>query len=490
MNEKDFDPFLPATEMLRGLIGRRWSSVELVTELRSQIARHNPTLNAIIVDRLDEAEDDAGAADEKRAAGDLTPLLGLPLTIKESIDVAGLPTTGGMPEHSERVPDRDAPLVRSLKEAGAIILGKTNLPYACDDWQANSPVYGRTNNPWDLDRTPGGSTGGGSAALASGMTPLEMGSDIGGSIRFPAAFCGVYGHRQSETLVPRSGHFPGYSNPNPAMVLNVMGPLARTPADLELALDIICGPEPIEDVAWDVTLPESRHIRLDEFRVAVFPFLDWLPVSQAVSSAQQRVVDALSRRGIQVVEDSPEEFGDLREYHRTYKRLLSSVTSVDLDQEARERLISTARDRGGEFDETVIDALDGTPADFLRWHQKRETYRQRYREFFERYDILLAPITLTPPFQHKESTQPGLDDYHRTIDIDGVEIDYDLQVVYPALTTLCGQPSTAFPAGLGEDGLPVALQAIGPYLEDRTPLRFVELLAQEIGGFMPPPGYS
>jgi amidase len=487
----DFDDLIyaSATEMIAGLRRGDWSSHELVVSLRERILKHNPALNAIIVDRLEEAEQDARRADNRRKDGDDALLLGLPMTIKEAIDVAGLPATGGMPEHVNRVPQHDAPIVRSLKQAGAIILGKTNIPYACNDWQANSPVYGVTNNPWDLERTPGGSTGGGSAALAAGMTPLEIGSDIGGSVRFPAAFTGVYGHRQSETLLPQSGHFPGHALPNRAVVLNIMGPLARTADDIELALDVMAGPELGEDVAWRVELPAGRADQLADFRVAVFPDLDWLPISADVLAARERVVSVLRDAGALVDEANPDGFGDLRDFHRNYGRLLRSVTSTDIDAEEREKMLELSRARGDQFDGVVEDALNGSPADFVIWHGRREQYRQMYREFFTRYDILLAPITLTTAFRHIASEESGLDDYLRLFPVDGVEVPYDYQVVYPGLATHCGQPATAFPAGLSDDGLPVGLQAIGPYLEDRTPIRFTALLAQEIGGFTPPPGY-
>jgi amidase len=481
--------FAPATELLEGLKSGRWSSHELVVGLRERILKYNPSLNAIIVDRLDQAELGARQADHRRQHGDVAPLLGLPITIKEAIDVAGLPATSGMPEFANRVPEWDAPLVEKLKNAGAIIMGKTNLPYACNDWQANSPIYGTTNNPWDLTRTPGGSTGGGSAALAAGLTPLEIGSDIGGSVRFPAAFTGVFGHRQSETLVSQSGHFPGHQLPNRAVVLNIMGPLARTAQDLELALDIMSGAELGEDTAWTVDLPPARRGQLSEFRVAVMPDLDWLPLSADVLAGRERALDALIAAGASVEQAMPDGFGDLREFHLNYSRLLRSVTMIDIDEDGRRRMLELARHRGDFFDQTVTDVLTGSPADFIIWHGRREQFREAYRNFFKEYDILLAPITLTTAFKHIPSTEAGLDDYSRMFPVDGVEIPYDYQVVYPGLATHCGQPATAFPAGFSDDGLPVGLQAIGPYLEDRTPLRFASLLADELGGFLAPPDF-
>jgi amidase len=487
LNDRVFDS---AVSLLNGLRAGTMSSVEIVTELRDRVLKHNPSLNAIILDRFDQALEEASQADERRANGDQRPLLGLPMTIKESIDVAGLPATSGMPEHSGRVPDQDAPLVRSLKAAGAIITGKTNLPYACNDWQANSPIYGTTNNPWDHSRTPGGSTGGGSAALAAGLTPLEIGSDIGGSVRVPASFCGVYGHRQSETLVPQSGHFPGHRLPNRAVVLNIMGPLSRHAEDLELALDVMAGPEEGESTAWTVNLPFARHESLADFRIAVFPEIDWLPVSADVLEAQEHVTKALRDSGATVEVAGPESFDDMRDFHRLYCRLLRSVTSLDLDEKARAELLELAETRQDQFDHTVKDALNGTPADFVIWHGQREAYRQAYREFFSRYDVLLAPITLTTAFKHIPSEKAGLDDYLRMFPVDDASVPYDYQVVYPGLATMCGQPATAFPAGISGEGLPIGLQAIGPYLEDRTPIRFTQLLAEEYGGFQAPPDYA
>jgi amidase len=201
--------FSPASAMLRALRDRQVSAVELLGLQLRRIERFNPALNAMVIPDFDHAHQVAAAADQARGRGEDASLLGLPMTVKDCIDVEGLRGTAGVAEFAERRPPRDARIVERVRSAGAVIMGKTNVPPWAGDWQANNPIFGRTNNPWDLARTPGGSTGGGAAALAAGLTPLELGSDIGGSIRVPAAFCGVYGHRPSETAVPRSGHFPG-----------------------------------------------------------------------------------------------------------------------------------------------------------------------------------------------------------------------------------------------------------------------------------------
>src|SRR5438093_8249687 len=237
------DAYATATEMLAALRARRVSAVELLDLHMRRIARHNPALNAIVEPDFDRARRDAEAADARIARGEEGPLLGLPMTLKESINVRGLRTTAGMEMWKDFRSEHDAPVTTRVKAAGAVIMAKTNVPQMLADWQSANPVHGRTNNPWDLARTPGGSTGGGAAALAAGLTPLEFGSDIGGSIRVPAVFCGVCGHRPSETAMPRSGQFPYPPMPNAAVVMGVQGPLARSADDLGLALDVAAGPE-------------------------------------------------------------------------------------------------------------------------------------------------------------------------------------------------------------------------------------------------------
>src|SRR2546422_2020525 len=277
--------FTTATEMLATLRARRVSAVDLLDLHRRRIERYNSELNAIVEPDFDRARRDAEAADARRARGEDAPLLGLPMTLKESINVRGLRTTAGMEMWRDFRAEHDAPVTTRLKAAGAAVMAKTNVPQMLADWQSANPVYGRTSNPWDLSRTPGGSTGGGAAALAAGLTPLEFGSYIGGSIRVPAAFCGVYGHRPSETAMPRSGQFPLPPMPNAAAVVGVHGPMARSADDLELALDVAAGAEVGEDIAWKLAIPPARRERLGQYRVAVLPAVDWVPLDADVAAA-------------------------------------------------------------------------------------------------------------------------------------------------------------------------------------------------------------
>ena len=483
MTNFEFEPFSSATSMLKALNDRTVSAEELLNIQIERIEQFNPRLNAIVTQDYDNARSTAKRADSERDSGVNAPLLGLPLTIKDCIDVAGLPGTAGVEAFADRVPDADSRLAIRVREAGGVIMGKTNIPPFAADWQSSNPVFGRTNNPWNLGRTPGGSTGGGAAAVAAGLTPLEFGSDIGGSIRVPAAFCGIYGHKPSETALARSGHFPGTPLPNPAATMAVQGPLARSAEDLTLGLNVVSGPDVGEDVAWRLELPVPRHSGLSDFRVAVLPPIEWLSVDSEILEAQERLVNLLVDAGVKVEETQPAAFGDLTNHHRVYSSILGLMTSSGSTEERR-HLASNMRATGDEFQIAMANGIEATGAKFMGWLYEREQLRASYRNFFRDWDVLIAPITIVPAFPHTDAPWP-----RRTVDVNGTEVSYGLQTVYPAVATLCGQPATAFPAGLTRSGLPIGLQAIGPYLEDHTPIRFTSLLEAEFEGFRPPPGY-
>ena len=485
------DAFATATEMLAALRAQRASAVELLELHRRRIDRYNGTLNAIVEPDFERARSVAEAADARRSRGEDAPLLGLPMTLKESINVKGLRTTVGMLQWADFRSEHDAPVTARVKAAGAVIMAKTNVPPMLADWQAANPVYGRTNNPWDLTRTPGGSTGGGSAALAAGLTPLEYGSDIGGSIRVPAAFCGVYGHRPSETAMPRSGQFPFPPLPNAAVVMGVQGPLARSAEDLVLALDVAAGPETGEDVAWRLELPPARRERLADFRVAVLPPLDWVPVDREILAAQDELAARLGRLGCQVKTIQPDGFGDHRLHYTLYLTLLAAVTSARMPEEARRQRLEVMRTRDDEWSAAQQRGIEsGAPA-YIAWHGQREQHRAAWRAFFREWDVLLAPAWMGPAFRHLDQPSPPTPASIRTtVEVNGRPVLYEMGLFYPAVSTLAGQPATAFPVGRTRAGLPVSLQAIGPYLEDRTPIRFTALVAREWGGFTRPTGYD
>ena len=344
----EIGPYSTATEMLAALDNKTISSIELV-ELH--------------VRRIEErdrgSQRDTGAhvrpgsrgrstrADQARVRGERTPLLGLPMTLKESTQTAGLPQSAGIEPLKDYRPASDGPIASSVFGAGACLLGKTNIPVALGDWQSDSPVYGRTNNPWDLERTPGGSTGGGAAALAAGMTPLEIGSDIGGSIRVPAAYCGLYGHRPSETAVPRSGSYPFADTENPAIVMGVQGPLARSAVDMELLFDVVAGPGVGERAGWSLDLPPARGEQLSDFRVAIMPRLDIVQPSADMHAKVDELAVFLDKAGATVGEAMPDI--DRSAYLNDYLTLLAVITSLGESRSEREKVASETAGTNGDL---------------------------------------------------------------------------------------------------------------------------------------------
>jgi len=476
------DTFSTATEMLRALDAGEVSSSELVDLHIRQIEKVDEELNAIPVKTFDRAREGAAEADRRRARGERAPLLGVPLTLKESEQTAGLPQTAGISEFEGYAPASDGRAAARVFEAGACLLGKTNIPVALGDWQADSPVYGRTNNPWDLTRTPGGSTGGGGAALASGMTPLEVGSDIGGSIRVPATYCGVYGHRPSETAIPKSGGFPMADLPNPAFLLGVQGPLARSAVDLTLLFDVMIGPDVGEDIAWRLELPRPRHERLGDFRVALLPSLLDVPPAASVGAALEEIGTLLAKEGATVEQARPDL--DMTSYFHDYVRMLQIMTSIGMSPAERRARAADLRKSGDPVSDAMADGFEMDAQTFLRLVATREAARVRWQEFFTDWDVVIAPNSLDSAFPHQAGPFAG-----RTLVVDGTEVPYFANIIYAMPPIFAGLPATAFPAGRDGSGLPIGLQAIGPYLEDRTTIEFARLVGEVWHSFEAPPGY-
>ncbi len=437
-----------AIALVDDLAKGRLSAVEACDEAIARIERLDGAINAVVVRDFDRARVAAAEADKALAAGERRPLLGLPMTVKESFNVAGLPTTWGFPGMSGWTADRDATAVARLKAAGAVILGKTNVALWLADWQSDNPVYGRSNNPLDLARTPGGSSGGAAAAVASGMTPLELGSDIGGSIRVPAAFCGVYGHKPSYGLVPARGHTAaGMDGLN--AVLAVCGPLARSAADLDLALGVLAGPDELEARGYRLELAAPRHAEIAGFRVLV---IDRHPLAEADDEIRG-ALDALARRiagaGASVARSS-DLLPDLAAAHALFAILLNTAIS-----------------RGNPGAAPPPSAYEWMSAldDQLR-------YRRQWARLFETFDIVLAPTFGVVAFPHDDRPFG-----ERTHAINGADTPYGAQLAWPGVALLPNLPATAFPIGTTRAGLPISAQAIGPYLEDRTAIAFAGLAA-------------
>lgn len=449
--------FRSAVELAGLIRNRQVSSVELTRYFIDRIERYDQLLNAIPVRDFDGAMAAAAAADAAQARGELSgPLHGLPMTIKESYDIAGLPTTWGNPEWQDNIAAADSATVTRFKRAGAHFLGKTNVPLMLGDFQSYNAIYGTTNNPWDLARTPGGSSGGSAAALAAGMTGLDSGSDIGGSIRNPAHYCGVYGHKPTWGIVPSQGHT------RPGMVsvpdLAVVGPLARSAEDLQQAMAIVSGADHLHAPGWQLQLPKPRMTSLGDLRVALLPDHSAAPVDQEVADRVAMVGGVLARQGATVSDRVQPDMVSERGFE-TYRELLQAITGGP----------------EGNIDHQRWMGLDN----------QRTYYRMSWKTFFADWDVLVCPIMATPAFPQDQS-----DMLTRMLEVNGEPVPYFQQVFWAGIATLSYLPSTVFPTGLSREGLPIGLQVIGAELDDETTMEFARLIAAQIGGFQPPPGYT
>jgi amidase len=476
-----------ATDLLQALARRQISARELLDAAIARIEVLDIKTNAVVVRDFDRARAAADAADAAlaRDEGQHRPLLGLPVTVKEQFNVAGLPTSWGIPKFRGWRPDEDAVAVQRLKAAGAIIIGKTNVPAGLTDWQSYNDVYGTTNNPWDLGRTPGGSSGGSAAALAAGFVSLELGSDIGGSLRAPAHYCGVYAHKPSLDLVPtRGGGFPA----SPAIPIRgdmvVAGPMARSAADLALELDVLAGPDELWDgIGYKLALPPSRHDSLAVFRVLVIDNHPLCPTAASVTSALDALSGNLAKLGCSVTRTSS-KMPDLARTTRDYDELLMAFFSADLPSDERVRLEAAASALAPEDLSLTAAELRGFTMSHIAWVRTsriRDGLRARWQALFREVDVVLCPPMPTPAFPHDHSPMGK-----RQIEIDGKKVNYDDQIAWCAVATLTGLPATVAPIGHSEDGLPVGVQIIGGYLEDRTTIKFADLIEHQLGGFRPP----
>ncbi|KLJ00415.1 hypothetical protein WQ56_10060 [Luteimonas sp. FCS-9] len=478
--------FSPATALAQLIRQKRISSLELTQLYIERIERFDNALNAVVVRDFERALEAARLADASLARGCwLGPLHGVPMTVKETFDVSGLPTTWGVPEQRGHRASSDATVVERLKAAGAHVMGKTNIPLRLGDWQSYNAIYGTTRNPWDTERSPGGSSGGAAAALAAGLTGLEFGSDIGGSIRNPSHFSGVYGHKPTFGIVPTHGHnSPGVVS---APDLNVVGPMARSAEDLALALDVAAGPDRFRSPGWRLALPPPKARTLRGLRVAIWPKEDALPMSAEISDRVEEVGAALARAGA-VVSDRARPGISPRDAHTTYLSLLGSTGLVNLPDAYYAEAQRAA---------AALDASDDSPSavltrarvlDHRSWsdHDEARTRdRLRWRAFFDDWDVLICPISATTAYAHDH--RPKLE---RVLAVDTAMTSHYEHYFWVGLATVAYLPSTAFPSGLSRDGLPIGLQIIGPEYGDRTTIEVARLIAHELGGFRAPAGFG
>jgi amidase len=473
-----------ATEMVGGLRAGAISSVEVLDHLTARIERHNPGINAVVALDLERAYAAARAADAAVARGETTGRLhGLPMTVKDVWETEGLVTTSGAPELKDYVPTTDALAVGRIKAAGGIIFGKTNTPLYAGDFQTFNEVYGLTNNPWDPSRTAGGSSGGAAAAVAAGLTPLELGSDIGGSIRNPAHYNGVYGFKPSWGVVPSRGHIPGPPGSLIETDVNTNGPLARSIGDLRLALDVIAGPVPEDAAGWRLVLDEGPPVEgLGSLRVAtVFDDGgDVVPLGRHVRSHLDAFVTRITGEGARV--DPVDLPVPLADGFRSWQDLVLPIIGMGLPDDAFDAF--AALDAPG--DDPGLAWVRALTSRYRTWalaNGRRQRQRAAWASLFERYDVVLAPVMPTAAFPH-DIDRPITE---RTVDVDGVAVSHLAAMAWCGAIGSVLLPVVTLPTGLTVQGLPVGIQVIGPYLSDRRLLRWAELLDAGGPGFTPPP---
>jgi amidase len=442
------------------------SSRDLLELYISRIEKYNPGINAVVTTDFDNARQAADAADLAVKNGDELGLLhGLPVTIKDALQTAGIRSTGGAVELKDSVPATDAPVVKAVKDAGAIVMGKTNLPRWSGDIQAYNEIFGTTNNPWDVSRVPGGSSGGAAAAVAAGLTSFEIGTDIGGSIRFPSAFCGVFGHKPSFGIIPSTGYLDHMQGGSTEADVNVLGPITRSAEDLELLLGVLVKKQKplITDLA-----PAPDDVAA--MRVAAWLDDEFCPVDKDVLDVLNVATGALEKSGVAIDRNARPDI----------EPNTASMLGMWLVSAAMAQSLPEPGSEAPSLTEGVA-----THRQWLDFHLARESIRIKWAEFFNHYDAIIMPVCFVPPFLHN---QEG-DFTTRELECNGETRPYSDLVRWTILTGMAYLPSTVPPIGIGNAGLPIGIQVVGPYGGDYTTIRLAAYLADLCGGFKSPPGY-
>jgi amidase len=466
-----------AREMLADLVAKRISAREL---LDAHVARNDALaakLNAVVATDLGRARKDAQAIDDARVKREpLGALAGIPMTIKDGTDVENMPATSGNPALADRPKNcADADVVKSVRREGAVVWGKTNVPLMLDDFQSYNDIYGATNNPYDPSRVPGGSSGGAAAALAAGITPLEIGSDIGGSLRHPANFCGVLALKPTWGVLSLRGQVPPLPGKYVDLDLGVTGPMARNAGDLRLLWNVLRGSAGAA----------PRDIK--GARVAVWEDEPGFPLGSDVRDGVKRAADALANAGAAVERATLPFTGS--ELMETYYDLLIAVLGATFPKELydgfvaqRAQDLEATREGTDPFGASLY-RLRATASyrDVLAAMTKRQDMKDKLAAYHASgWDIILSPISPVPAFPHDHS-QPQM---ARMLEMDGTKIPYMTMLNWIALATALRGPAMAVPAGRTASGLPVGVQLIGPG-EDRL-FDFAHALEDRLGGFSPP----
>ena len=491
-----FDPdFGTAVQAVSAIEAGDISSVELTKHVFSRISKHNDKINAFVTLNEEQALIRARKADDAQTKGKTWgPLHGLPIVIKDQFATAGLRTTCGFRELEKYIPEHNAVAVQQLLDAGAIIVGKTNTPIGASDIQTYNKVSGTTSNPWDVKRTSGGSTGGGAAALAAGLGFLELGADLAGSIRTPANFCGVCGHKPSLNIVPFQGAIPPLPSLVPPSInlaglndLAVVGPLARSAEDLKLELEIIAGPAPEDSAAYRFHLPPCRKTKLKDYKIGYVSDDPFCPVNPEIRTAIENTVDLLRQEGVTVEEGWPEgvSFADVFD---TYFKLMAAFVSQS--PAFTDTIISMMKllyfMPYGDTQRHFVEGLTISHKDWYALSIKRLFVRQAWQSYFKGCDAFLMPANCIEAFPHNQDRNM----WGRIVESSDKLRYYVETFKWISPATLAGCPVTGIPAGKTKANMPVGIQIMGPYREDTTTLDLAMKIEKLLGGFTPPPGYD
>jgi amidase len=452
--------FSSTTQLAAAIRAGHVSATEVLEAHLAQIATHNSALNAIITMDVERAYERARAADDALARGEIWgPLHGVPFTLKDALATAGMRTTTGFPPLADYVPEVDSTVTARLKQAGGILLGKTNVPVMLGDFQTSNPIFGRTNNPWNIERTAGGSSGGAAAALAAGMTPFEIGTDLSASIRIPAHFCGVFGLKPTEQRVPLTGVIPGLPTPRSVRIMSCIGPMARTVDDLALLYSIIAGPDGRDLEVQPVPVEKMPSLELKHLRVAFAPTFPGLPVASEIRGGVEELAQQLSSLCAAVEEARLPEVDFNQELPRA-GTLIGMITGAFQPEEQEQ---PTTLDQ-------YLQALDQRDQSIIAWEQ-----------FFEQWDVLLCPPSMVTAFPHCEPGSP--------LHVDDQEVIYWAVSGHGTLFNYTGHPAVVLPYKLDRNGLPLGIQLVGKRWDEAHLLAIAKALSEVTGLFQRPPGY-
>jgi amidase len=492
------DPtFLPAVKLAELTRRREIGCLELLDHYIARIGRLDGAINAVVVKDFDRARAKARALD--RSTDRSAPLFGVPITVKESFNVEGLPTTLGHLEAKDHRARTSSIAVRRLEAAGVVVFGKTNVPVDLADWQSYNPVYGTTCNPWHRDHTPGGSSGGSAAALAAGLTGLEIGSDIGGSIRVPAHYCGVFGHKPTWTLC--SNYTDPETSPAASTDIAVIGPLARSADDLTVALNLLAGPDP-DETGLTYYLPPPRVTSLKALRIAVWSHEPGQATDTETTAAIEAMASQLERQGATVSRVARPAFDATEAFHIYLQALDAgwSARATEAILAAKRKRLATLDPNDKTADAVMARATDMPHRDWLVLNERRMKFRRLWSAFFRDWDVLLSPVITTAALPHMQegasimSAGRPIAAHHiqtgpvweRQVTVNNRPVAYNDMLFWPGLTAGFHLPATVMPMGFTRAGLPLGVQITGPIYGDRTTLMAASLIEQAGYVFQPP----